>query len=153
MVLVYIRSRRRAVSQPGHPALMSFPNGDVVGNRFGVAEGRGQKWELEEMALPETDDRPGIALITLKSVATGQYLSASRHGVVMAQAPTVTATEQWIIQNHRPDRPGECGLSLQNYASGKYLTNDGRFDCGKIVLADRDRVECSFNDEWDDCNH
>lgn len=143
MVLVYIRSRRRAVSKPGHPALTCFPNGDVVGNSFGVAEGRSQKWDLQE--VKGRDD--GMPCITLQSVATGQYLSASRHGTVLASTESAGETERWWIRNHRPDQPGECGLSLQNCASGRYLTNDGRFDCGKIVRADREEVVPMWS-EW-----
>lgn len=132
MVLVYIRSRRRAFSQHGHPALTCLPNGEVMGNSFGDA-GPLQQWDLETGSDPNSE----LMYVTLRAAANGKYLSATPHGTVNATADTFGDNEKWFVRKGQQD--GECCVSWMSF-HGRYLTNDGRFDCGKIVRADRDQV-------------
>ena len=130
MVLqVYIRSRRRAISQPGHPALSCLPNGDIQGNAFGPAS-QLQRWDLQ--AFQEGQ----LSYVTLRA-SNGHYLSASPCGMVYSTvAPNcITNNEKWFLRNC----PTGGFVSLMSF-HGKYLSNECRFDCGKVVRADRDTL-------------
>lgn len=131
---VYIRSRRRAMSQSGHPALTSLPNGDVVGNTFGPA-GEMEVWTLQKIK----DDNCKLTCVTLQA-SNGLYLSASPDGDVDAAARTVGADERWFLRNC-----DDGCVALMSF-HGRYLVNDCRFDCGRFVRADREQL-CDWS-KW-----
>lgn len=133
---VYIRSRRRAMSQSGHPALTCLPNGNILGNSFGPAAML-QQFELEI----HRHDNKNVSLVfaTFKG-SNGNYLSATPDfGIISCASSSIGDNEKWFLKKCGPDGDDACCVSIMSY-HGKYLTNDNRFDCGKIVRANRDDV-------------
>lgn len=126
MVVVYIRSRRRAMSESGHPCLTCLPNGEIFGNAFG-AGGQLQQWDMQ------SGTEGNMSFVTLQST-TGRYLSSSPDGTVDATSRNIRNSEKWFLRNC-----DDGCVSLMSYY-GKYLVNDCRFDCGKVVRADRDQL-------------
>lgn len=128
MVFVYIRSRRRAMSQAGHPALTCNPNGEVQGNAFGPA-GQLERWELEAV------HDGNFFYVTLRG-SNGKYLSAAPCGSVHCHtANRVGDSEKWFLRNC----PTGGFVTLRSF-HGKYLSSECRFDCGKKVRAERNSM-------------
>ena len=104
-----------------------------MGNAFGPASQLDQQWELDTRLDPDNQR----TYVTLRA-SNGKYLSATPHGTVSATADTSGDSEKWFLKNCLEDR-GECCVSLMSF-HGHYLTNACRFDCGKVVRADRNQI-------------
>jgi len=139
--MVFLRSRRRILSKPGHPALTCLPNGQLLGNSFGPA-GQLQRFELQLHEATESH----LQYVTFQG-SNGKYLSvnnnfytASTASEIKCSSKTIGDNEKWFLQNCGTGGGGgddACCVSIMSYY-GHYLTNDHRYDCGKHVT-DRDQ--------------
>lgn len=117
---VVIRSRRCIFARAGNPALTSWPEGWVQGNRFGEAQAW-ENWEIERR-----EDASG-AYANIRAW-TGKYLSAYPDGVVAANKDEARERERWTLEDC------EGGFTAFKYYHGMYLSNRGdSFAVGDIV--------------------